>query len=75
MWLVAASRRDLSGKLWDASAPLQSAADLDSPVRWLSVSPAAPVVLDALLADKDAEYLDALALEAAIGRVERLTNR
>ena len=75
LWLVAASRRDLSGKLWDASAPLQSAADLDSPVRWLSVSPAAPVVLDALLADKDAEYLDALALEAAIGRVERLTNR
>ena len=71
LWLVAASRRDLSGKLWDASAPIHSSVDRDTLVRWLSVSPGAPLVLDALLADQDAEYLEVLALE----RAERDTGR
>jgi hypothetical protein len=63
LWLVSAARYDVAGKLWDAHAPLHSSTNLQSLRHWLELSPAAPAVLDALLEDSDAEYLEALAFD------------
>jgi hypothetical protein len=75
LWLIATSRRDAAGKIWDAHAPIHSASDLDALIRWLAISPAAPAVLDALLDDQDAEYLDAMALERALRQIDRPARR
>ena len=71
LWLISTSRRDAFGKIWDAHAPIHSAGDLDALIRSLAISPATPAVLDALLDDHDAEYLDAMAFEKAIRQINR----
>lgn len=67
-WLVAAARRDVAGRIWDAHAPIQSMPATDSLRKWLGVVPQAPVVSDALLPDADAEYLEALSLEKVVAK-------
>ena len=63
LWLVAAPRNDVAGKLWDAHAPIHSAPNLDWLARWLKLSAQTPMVLDALYESQDEEYLDAVALD------------
>jgi hypothetical protein len=63
LWLVAASQTDQTGKLWDAHAPLHRGADRTGIARWMALAPGAPILLDAVLANQDEEYLDVLALE------------
>ncbi|MBI4328046.1 MAG: hypothetical protein HY674_22675 [Chloroflexi bacterium] len=63
LWLVAAPRFDLPGKLWDAHAPVLRASDTASIAQWLALAPDAPMILDAVYANQDEEYLDAVALE------------
>jgi len=63
LWLVAARRADAAGKLWDAHAPIHSAANLDSLAQLLARSAQTPAVLDAVYSNQDEEYLDALALD------------
>jgi hypothetical protein len=56
-WLVAASRRDLSGKLWDAHYPISvQLATFNSQL--VSLAPTTPLLLDAVYSTKDEEYLD-----------------
>jgi hypothetical protein len=62
LWLVSAPRRDLAGQLWDAHGPIHCQADAASARQWLALAPNAPVLLDAVYADQDEEYLDATAL-------------
>jgi hypothetical protein len=69
LWLVATARRDAGGKIWDAHAPIHSARDLDALIRCLAISPATLAVLDAVLDDHDAEYLDAVAFDKALRQV------
>ena len=69
LWLIATSRRDAVGKIWDARAPIHSGSDLDALSRWLAISPATPAVLDAVLDDQDAEYLDAVAFDKALRQI------
>jgi hypothetical protein len=69
LWLIATSRRDAVGKIWDAHAPIHSGSDLDALSRWLAISPATPAVLDAVLDDQDAEYLDAVAFDKALRQI------
>jgi hypothetical protein len=64
LWLVAAPRSDAVGKLWDAHAPIHSAPKLDWLARLLKLSTSTPIVLDALYASPDEEYLDAVGLES-----------
>lgn len=62
-WCVAAPRRDLAGQLWDTHAPLATCADRDAIKSWLAVgTPDVPLILDAVLADEDAEYAEARAI-------------
>ena len=68
LWLVAASRNDVAGKIWDAHAPIHFARSPDALARALALSPATPAILDALYANQDQEYLDAVALERVLGR-------
>jgi len=63
LWLVAAPRSDVAGKLWDAHAPIHSAPNLDWLARLLKLSAPTPTVLDALYESQDEEYLDAVALD------------
>jgi hypothetical protein len=49
--------------LWDAHAPLHRGADRAGIARWIALAPGAPLLLDAVLANQDEEYLDALVLE------------
>ncbi len=63
LWLVAAPRHDLAGRLWDAHTPIHSSSVRDSLKAWLAVAPQAPLVADAILPDPDAEYLEAIQLE------------
>lgn len=64
LWLAASARRDIAGALYDAHAPLHfgSGAEQENVGRWLALAPQAPVVFDAIYADRDAEYRDARAL-------------
>ena len=62
VWLVAASRRDAAGKVWDTHAPVHLQRDREDLAKWLALSPITPTVLDVLLADQDEEYLEAVAL-------------
>ena len=71
LWLVAASRRDAAGKIWDAHAPIHDAVDPNALIRSLAISPATPAVLDAVLNDPDAEYLEARALKSALRGIGR----
>jgi len=63
LWLVAASRRDAGGKVWDVHAPLHASGDLKTTAAWLAATPAVPQILDADCETQDEEYLDAVALE------------
>jgi hypothetical protein len=67
LWLVAAPRRDVAGKLWDAHAPIHSAPKLDWLAQWLRLSAGTPMVLDALYESQDEEYLDVVALDRMRG--------
>jgi hypothetical protein len=67
-WLVAASRKDVAGKLWDAHGPIHSALDPEAIARLLTLSPGTPTVLDALYANQDKEYLDAMALARVLSQ-------
>lgn len=68
LWLVAASRTDAAGHLWDAHTPLHQTADADSVARWIALAPDAPMLLDGVYGNQDDEYLDAVALERLIGK-------
>ena len=62
LWLVAAPQVDLSGKLWDAHAVLHRINDRAKIAAWLALVPDAPILLDAVFANQDEEYLDAVTL-------------
>ena len=62
LWLVAAPQMDLAGTLWDVHAPLHSLAEPGAMAEWISLVPEAPIVLDAVFANQDEEYHDAVAL-------------
>jgi len=49
---------------------IHSARSLEAVARPLALSPRTPTVLDALYANQDEEYLDATALEKALGQAE-----
>jgi hypothetical protein len=68
LWLVAASHKDVAGKLWDAHGPIYSARNPEALVRLLAISPGTPAALDALYANQDEEYLDAMALAKALSK-------
>jgi len=70
-WLIAAPRRDAAGKLWDAHAPIHSAPNMDWLKKSLALFPNTPTVLDAIYANQDEEYLEAVALEKPIKSVSR----
>ncbi len=74
-WLVADVQKDASGKIWDAHAPIQSGAGLESLSRWIALSPGAPMVLDALLEGADAEYLEAKAVDKLLTEANRSASR
>ena len=74
LWLVAAPQHDVTGRLWDAHAPVHSTSVHDSLKAWLPIAPQAPLISDAILADADAEYLEAIQLEkfaSSLGRSAR----
>ena len=66
LWLVAAPRTDIAGKLWDAHAPIHQAMQAGVVARWLALAPETPRLLDAVYADRDEEYLDAVALRRLV---------
>ncbi len=66
LWLVAASRRDAAGKVWDTHAPAHLQPSSGVLAKWLALSPGTPVILDALLGNQDEEYLDAAAVTKAL---------
>lgn len=66
VWLVAGAERDAAGQLWNAHAPLARATDLAGLSRWLREAGDAPLALDGVFADQDAEYADAQSLEALL---------
>jgi hypothetical protein len=62
LWLVAGSRTDAAGALWDAHAPLHNAPDLGPIAAWLALCPDRPMLLDTLSTSPDEAYLDVVAL-------------
>ncbi len=68
LWLVASSRDDIAGRTWDAHAPIYAAGSPEALARSLALSPGTPAILDALYANQDQEYLDAVALARALGQ-------
>jgi hypothetical protein len=64
LWLVAAPRTDIAGKMWDAHAPIAAAPENQSITEWLKLNHEVPRLLDAVYANPDQEYLDAVAIES-----------
>jgi len=64
LWLVASTRRDMGGELWDAHAPIYAGSDLNWLAKWLKLSVRTPTVFDAIYEHQDDEYLDAVTLES-----------
>lgn len=64
LWLVAGGRRDVAGARWDTHAPLHRSDARESTAAWLATAPDVPLVLDAVFADQDEEYRDAVAVES-----------
>jgi hypothetical protein len=66
LWLASAAAYDLAGSLWTANAPVASVAGpaLDD---LLAAAPGVPVLLDAVYASWDEEYLDVRALKHGRG--------
>ena len=75
LWLLAASRKDAAGKTWDTHAPIHLRRSTEDPAKSLALSPATPIVLDALYANQDEEYLDAVALAQALAQSAPAANR
>jgi hypothetical protein len=67
MWLYAAARRDVAGHPYDFHAPVHAAGDSARKQisKWLKIAPAAPVALDALCDDLNAEYREVRTLESS----------
>jgi len=65
LWLVSGARKDVAGTTWDVHAPIQAALPPGALAQCLALAPNAPLLLDAVYADPDAEYLDAKGLEVA----------
>jgi hypothetical protein len=72
VWLLAGTRRDAAGRIWDYYAPIAGSPEaarlaLDARPRaacqgladLLAIAPDRPVILDAIYGDEDAEYHDA----------------
>jgi hypothetical protein len=74
-WLVAESHKDVAGKMWDAHGPIHSARNPEALARFLALSPGTPSLLDALYANQDEEYLDAMALAKALSQTPEANNR
>jgi hypothetical protein len=68
LWLVAASRRDAAGRVWDTHSPVHLQGSTEDLAKWLALSPGIPVILDALFANHDEEYLEVLALNGALAQ-------
>jgi hypothetical protein len=66
VWLVAGSRNDSTGKLWDSHLPLHKATRLTTIMDWLALSPDLPIALDGLYASEDDEFSDIAELEKTI---------
>lgn len=64
LWLLAATRNDVSGQRWDNHLPIHNAAKTNSVAPWIALAPDTPLVLDAVYDGPDDEYLDAIKLEA-----------
>lgn len=60
LWLVSAPEYDPSGKLWTCSAPATRLADPASVSKWTSLAPDKPILFDAVYANQDEEYCDAM---------------
>jgi hypothetical protein len=71
LWLVAASAKDVADKMWDEHVPIASARSTESLERLLALSSGTPALLDALYANQDEEYLDAMTLTKAFNQVAR----
>ncbi len=62
LWLAATSQKDLSGRVWDAHTPVHHSDKMADIAEWIALVPDRPVVLDAVFANQDEEYLESLAL-------------
>jgi len=68
LWLVSGSRTDVAGTTWDVHAPINTS--LPRSLRQtLALAPSPPMLLDALHAGQDDEYLDAQALENVMSKL------
>ena len=62
LWLVAAPETDVAGSLWNTNAPIAEYEAKSDLAAILETAPGRAVILDAVFAGKDAEYLDARTL-------------
>jgi len=71
-WLMAGSRRDIAGRLWDVRAPLAMVQQQkDKIAGYLAIAPRARCVLDAVLGSQDEEYRDARVLADIVSQRAR----
>ena len=62
VWLVNTPRRDVTGRVWDANAPVCEYQDRQRLEKILAIAPDVPVVFDVVYQNHDEEYLDAKCL-------------
>jgi len=63
LWSLSSARKDITGQIWDIHTPIHQASNPGDLAKWLSLISEAPIVLDAIYANQDEEYLDVVELE------------
>ena len=63
LWLLSAPAYDVAGTLWNTNTPMAERVPPDAIAPFLAIAPDAPILLDAVYADQDQEYLEARALD------------
>ncbi len=71
LWLVSQSRRDIADRLWDVHAPIAQNPQEKKLAEYLSISPEAPLVLDAVYRNQDEEYHDSRALGRIVREIKK----
>jgi len=67
LWLVNTPRRDITGRVWNAYAPVDGYPERESLAKLLSIAPEAPMVFDVVYSSRAEEYLDAKCLREILG--------
>ena len=69
MWIVSTSAYDLEGLRWNVYGPIAGSNHEEELVKFISLKPKVPIMVDVPYENQDQEYFDAVALDRILARI------